>query len=164
MKTTAPTLAMGLTLLIGVAFWSAGQPTVGQEKPQEKSMMKKLTPVLIVDEIEPCLSFWVDRLDFQKSAEVPEGNKLGFVILEKDNVQVMYQSCASLAKDVPAFANLKLTPSTFLYIEVEKLDPIMEKLKGAPVAVPERKTFYGAREFGVREPGGNHVLFAEFQR
>ena len=41
---------------------------------------------------------------------------------------------------------------------------VLPFLARAPVAVPERKTFYGAREFGVREPGGNHVLFAEFQR
>ncbi len=127
-------------------------------------MMKKLTPVLVVEEIEPCLKFWVDRLGFQKTAEVPEGSKLGFVILAKDNVEIMYQSRASVNKDVPAFAGLKLSPSTFLYIEVEKLDPILERLKGAEVEVPERKTFYGAREIGVREPGGNHVLFAEFQR
>lgn len=127
-------------------------------------MMKKLTPVLLVEEIEPCLPFWVERLGFQKTAEVPEGSKLGFVILAKDNVQIMYQSHASVAKDVPQFASLKLTPSTFLYIEVDKLDPVLEKLKGIEVEVPERKTFYGAREVGVREPGGNHVTFAEFQR
>lgn len=127
-------------------------------------MMKKLTPVLLVEHIEPCLPFWVDRLGFQKTAEVPEGDKLGFVILTKDNVEIMYQTQASAVKDVPAFANLKLTPSTFLYIEVEKLDPIIESLRGVEVEVPVRKTFYGAREIGVREPGGNHVMFAEFQR
>ncbi len=50
--------------------------------------MKKLTPVLLVEEIEPCLAFWVERLGFQKVTEVPEGNKLGFVILVKDCVTV----------------------------------------------------------------------------
>ena len=155
---------LALPLLLGAALATGGPPAAHQEKPQEKAMMKKLTPVLIVDEIEPCLPFWVERLGFQKTAEVPEGNKLGFVILRRDNVEVMYQIRASIAKDVPAFASLKLTPSTFLYIEVEKLDPLLEKLKGAPVEIPERKTFYGAREFGVREPGGNHILFAEFER
>ena len=29
--------------------------------------MRKLTPVLLVEEIEPCLSFWTDRLGFEKS-------------------------------------------------------------------------------------------------
>ncbi|MDQ1473418.1 MAG: hypothetical protein QOJ99_4898 [Bryobacterales bacterium] len=35
----------------------------------------KLTPVLIVDEIEKSLLFWVDRIGFTKTAEMPEGDK-----------------------------------------------------------------------------------------
>jgi len=54
--------------------------------------MKKLTPVIIVDQIEPCLPFWIERLGFIKTAEVPEGDKLGFVILVKGNVEIMYQT------------------------------------------------------------------------
>jgi len=45
--------------------------------------MKKLTPILVVEEIEPSLSFWVDRMGFEKTAEVPEADKLGFVILAR---------------------------------------------------------------------------------
>jgi len=44
----------------------------------------KITPVLVVEEIEPCLPFWVDRLGFQNVAQVPEGDSLGFVILVRD--------------------------------------------------------------------------------
>ena len=29
------------------------------------------------------------------------------------------------------------------------------------VVVPRRQTFYGADEIGVREPGGNLVMFAQ---
>ncbi len=124
--------------------------------------MKKLTPVLIVDRIEPCLGFWVDRLGFARTVEVPEGDHLGFVILAKGGVEIMYQTRASVAADVPSFANLPFAPSTFLYIEVEALDPVMTQLRGIPVAIPERRTFYGAREFCVCEPAGNHITFAEY--
>ncbi|MGH7635196.1 MAG: hypothetical protein ACRENC_15780, partial [Gemmatimonadaceae bacterium] len=62
--------------------------------------VQKLTPVLVVDAIEPCLSFWVDRLGFEKTVEVPEGNALGFVILVKDGIEVMYQSRESVRNDV----------------------------------------------------------------
>lgn len=126
-------------------------------------MMKKLTPVLVVEHIEPCLPFWISRLGFEKTAEVPDGDKLGFVILKKGNVEVMYQSQASVAKDVPALAGESHRPSTGLYIEVEKLDPVVKALEGVEVVVPVRETFYGAREIGVREPGGSLVMFAEFK-
>src|SRR5438876_348213 len=52
----------------------------GQQKPSRRMpTMKKLTPVIIVEQIEPCLPSWLDRLGLQKTAEVPEGDKLGFV-------------------------------------------------------------------------------------
>ena len=44
----------------------------------------KITPILVVEEIEPSLKFWVDKLGFAKTVEVPEGDKLGFVILQKE--------------------------------------------------------------------------------
>ena len=124
--------------------------------------MKKLTPVIPVEEIEPCLPFWVERLGFARTVEVPEGEKLGFVILARDGIEVMYQSRASLAKDVPALAQGELRSRTALFVEVTGLDEIIAKLKGVEIVVPERKTFYGSREMGVREPGGSVVMFAEF--
>lgn len=123
--------------------------------------LKKLTPVLFVEKIEPCLAFWVERLGFRKMAEVPENGTLGFVLLERDGVSVMLQSRASVAKDVPALAR---EPSrSFLYIEVTSLDKLLAQLEGADVVVPVRETFYGAREIGVRDPAGNVITFAQFK-
>ncbi|MGH6782478.1 MAG: hypothetical protein ACREB5_10280 [Sphingomonadaceae bacterium] len=123
--------------------------------------MKKLTPVLFVEAIEPCLLFWTERLGFAKTVEVPEGDKLGFVILVKDSVEVMYQTYASAEKDIPGLVRKPIVPGTFLYVEVTGLDDIKQRLAGVKLEVPERKTFYGAREIGVREPGGSLILFAE---
>lgn len=119
--------------------------------------VKKLSPVLFVEAIEPCLGFWTG-LGFEKVVEVPEGDRLGFIILVKDGVEVMYQSRASLRKDVPALADSP--SSSALYIEVDNLDEVARKIGGAPVVIPRRKTFYGAEEIGVREPAGNLVTFA----
>lgn len=120
----------------------------------------KLSPVLIVPAIEPCLPFWVDRLGFSKAVEVSEGDNLGFVIVAKDGVEVMYQSVESVRKDVPALAKTPMG-GTSLYIEVDDIIAIERAVKGVEVVVPRRKTFYGADEIGVREPGGNAVIFAQ---
>lgn len=123
--------------------------------------VKRLTPVLMVDAIEPCLAFWVDKLGFVKSIEVPHEGHLGFVVLERDDVQVMYQTKASVAADVPAAAQSPQRGS-FLYIEVDDLDTVVGALKAVTPVMPRRKTFYGADELIVREPGGNVVTFAQF--
>ena len=63
--------------------------------------VKRITPVLLVKEIEPVVPFWVDRLGFAKTIEVPDGNKLGFVTFQKGTAEVMYQTYASVEKDAP---------------------------------------------------------------
>ncbi len=55
----------------------------------EVKPVKRLTPILVVEEIEPCLNLWVDRLGFEKTMEVPEGDKLGFVGLVRDGKEIM---------------------------------------------------------------------------
>lgn len=122
--------------------------------------LNKLSPVLVVDAIEPCLSFWVDRLGFTRIAEVPDGDRLGFVILQKDGIEVMYQSRASVRKDIPALADAPAGGTT-LYIVVADVAAVERAVKGADIVVPRRKTFYGADEIGVREPGGNAVIFGQ---
>ena len=122
-------------------------------------IVQKITPVLMVEAIEPCLAFW-ERLGFQNVAQVPHGDRLGFVILVKDDVEIMYQSRASVAEDVRSLASAPMGGS-MLFIEVTDLDAVTALLADAPVTFPRRTTFYGMHEIGVREPGGNAVTFAE---
>jgi len=120
----------------------------------------KITPILLVDEIEPSLKFWVDKLGFEKTVEVPEGDKLAFVILQKDGTEVMLQSRESVRKDVGDAAGALLELGASLYIEVDDFGDALKRVKGAEVLVPERVTFYGMREIFVREPGRHVVGFA----
>jgi hypothetical protein len=118
----------------------------------------KITPVLVVESIEKSLPFWVDRMGFEKGTEVPEGDTIGFVILTRGGVELMLQSVDSVRKDAPQFADTPGTAS--LFIEVDDFDDTRRRLAGYPVALGERTTFYGMKEVGVREPGGNIVIFA----
>jgi uncharacterized glyoxalase superfamily protein PhnB len=124
--------------------------------------VKKITPVLLVDEVEPCVRFWKERLGFEVAIEVPEGDKIGFVSLQKGGVELMYQSYASVEKDGSFSARRYAKGPSFLYIEVDSLDEVIASTKGAKVVMPERKTFYGAREIGVEDPAGHSLTFAQF--
>src|SRR6202171_1645902 len=97
-----------MLLLLTVATTSFAQKKSNQGEP----VMKKLTPVISVDQIEPSLPFWIERLGFQKTAEVPEKDKLGFVILIKGSVEVMYQTRASVAKDLGTAVGLNIHPAS----------------------------------------------------
>ena len=121
----------------------------------------KLTPVLIVEQIEKSLPFWVDRMGFEKTVEVPEGDRAGFVILVREGAELMMQTVESVRKDVAAFApEGPVTKGCGMFIEVADFGDVCKRLEGYPIALPERVTFYGMREIGVSEPSGHTVIFA----
>ena len=119
----------------------------------------KITAVLLVDEIEKSLPFWVERMGFEKTVEVPEGGHLGFVILVRDGAELMLQTIASARKDAPVLVPEGSSRAS-LFIEVEDFADVLKRLDGYPVALAERTTFYGMREIGVIEPSGHNVIFA----
>jgi len=121
--------------------------------------MRKLTPNLIVDRIEDCLPFYVDRLGFTKTVEVPDGDRLGFVILNLGPIELMLQSRASVQGDVAAIADGPYR--SVLYCEVADLAPLRSALSMTPHVVPERTTSYGAKEIIVTDPAGNIVFFGQ---
>ena len=120
----------------------------------------KITPVLIINEIETALPFWVDRLGFEKTVEVPDSNKLGFVILTRNGAELMLQTAASVAKDAPQFAPASQSNQTALFVEVDDFEDLLKRLEDYPIAMPERIAFYGMREIGVFDPNGHAVVFA----
>lgn len=120
----------------------------------------KITPVLIVEEIEKSLPFWIDRMGFVKTVDVPQGDRLGFVILVRDGTELMLQTIESVSKETPQFVPKSGPGNVGLFVEVEDFADVLKRLDGYPVALPERTTFYGMREIGVFEPGGHTVIFA----
>lgn len=127
-------------------------------------MIRKSTPVLFVDAIEPSLPFWQERLGFTRGVEVPDGERLGFAILTNGAVEVMYQSVAMLRQDSAAHALEFDGDKSFLFVEVDDIAALARALDGCEIVMPRRETFYGSIEIGYREPGGHFVTFAQFKR
>ena len=125
--------------------------------------LNQLTPVLIVDAVEPGLAFWVDRLGFTAENQVPgPDGKLIFASAKAGGIEVMYQTKASVIADAPATAKDLDGHSIALFITVDDLTAVEQAVAGAPVVKARHKTFYGSEELYVKEPGGHTVGFAQF--
>ena len=124
--------------------------------------LEHLTPVLVVDAVEPCVRYWADRLGFTVENQVPgPDGTLVFASVKSGNVEIMYQTRASVIAERPdADAELR-GHSTVLFIVVNNLDEVEKAVAGAPVVKPRHNTFYGSVELYVKEPGGNTVGFAQ---
>jgi uncharacterized glyoxalase superfamily protein PhnB len=127
----------------------------------KRAEVKKVTPILFAEEIEPCIRFWTEQMGFQKTIEVPDGEKVGFVLLEKNGIELMYQNFASVDKDNAATGVAVRKGPSFLYIEVADLDAALEATKGEEMMMPVRTTFYQSKEFGIKDPVGHHLIFAQ---
>ena len=126
--------------------------------------LKQLTPVMVVERVEPCIEFWVDRLGFTVRNSVPaEDGSLIFASADRDGIEVMYQTRASVVADAPALARELTGHSVTLFITVDNIEEVERAMAGAPVLKPRHDTFYGSTELYVREPGGNAVGFAQFK-
>src|SRR5947209_15429091 len=104
--------------------------------------VKHLTPVLIVDAVEPCIRFWTD-LGFKVENQVPGPNgTLMFASAKKGDVEVMYQTRASVVADNPSIGKELDGHSIALFIAVANLDDVERAVAGAPVVKARHKTFY----------------------
>lgn len=121
-----------------------------------------LSPVLIVDRVEPSMTFWVNRFGFTAENQVPgPDGSLVFASVKKGNLELMYQARASVEADEPGGA-AALAARSVLFVTVADLNNVESALADVPVVKPRHTTFYGSTELYVREPGGHVVGFAQF--
>ena len=155
---THPTFLLFAATLLATPLFAA----MPDATPQNAASVKKITSILYADQVEPCVKLWVERMGFEVTAQVPDGDKLAFAIVQKGNVELMYQSYASAAKDSvsEALKSHKIGAS-FLYVEVDDLDKTLAAMKGVNLLHPIHTTFYGMREFIVSDPAGHVVIFAQ---
>jgi hypothetical protein len=156
-------------LIVAAATVAAGASSLSSKEEQkmtkDRRFVQHLAPVLIVDAVEPCVKFWVERLGFTAANEVrdPSG-RLVFASVQSDAVEVMYQTKASVVAEAPDRAGELSGHSTALFFTVDDLAAVEHALADAPVVKPRHKTAYGSTEIYVREPGGNIVGFAQMGR
>jgi uncharacterized glyoxalase superfamily protein PhnB len=145
------------TILLTIAL-------AAQMAAQENTMtVKRLTPNLYTDDVASCAKFWVERMHFEKTIEVPDGDKLAFAALQKGGIELMYGSYQSLEKEADVAKVFKRGTGT-LFVEVDDLDAVVAAMKGVPMVAPVHKTFYGSTEFTVQDPAGHLVTFAQFAK
>jgi len=152
-------------LLSAITFISLIAVTVSAQRSAAKetsNMINRSTPIFHVRSVEPSIKFWTERFGFKLTIEVPEGDHIGFAALENGSVELMYQTYQGMKTD-PAnpLAGEVEKGLSFIFIEVNDINSIIGKLKGAEMVQGLHETFYGSKEVIVKEPGGHFVIFSQ---
>ena len=125
--------------------------------------VSRATPVLFVDRVEPTRDF-LKKVGFEIVVEIPEDDRLGFSLLQKDGVQVMVETRGNTREPAALQALSKESRRAVVFIEVDDVAGVIAALGGAKVVVERHTTFYDSDELTYEEPGGNLVTFAQFKR
>jgi lactoylglutathione lyase len=125
-------------------------------------VFKKLTPNLLVANVERSLAFYVGTLGFERGMTVPDASPLAFASVTSGVVEIFLNDAAGAVKEYPAFAGKAIGATGTLFIEVEGVDALHDRLKPAvKIVMPIETKFYGVREFAIEDPDGYIITFAE---
>ena len=125
-------------------------------------MLKKLTPNLMVENVARTLAFYRDTLGFEIVTTLPEQEPFDFAIVQRDGVELMFQSRPSLSENVPALTGSPIGASQTFYIDVTGIRDLYESLREkVEIVVDFHTTFYGTQEFYFRDINGYILSFSE---
>jgi lactoylglutathione lyase len=126
------------------------------------SSFKKLTPNLLVANVERSLAFYEGVLGFERGFTVPEQSPFAFASVTGGPVEIFFNDAAGAIKEYPGFGGKPIGATGTMYIEVEGVDALHDRLKPAvPIVMPLLTQFYGMREFAIEDPDGYVITFAQ---
>ncbi len=126
------------------------------------TQMKNLTPNLMVEDVNQTVDFYKNVLGFDLIATVPETGQFNWAMMKQGGVEMQFQLRASLAEEIPAFKDRLIGGALTLYIGVEGIEELHERLKDKVTIVQAmHTTFYGMQEFALQDNNGFVISFAE---
>ena len=125
----------------------------------------KLTPNLLVADVERSLAFYTNVLGFERGFTVPEQPPFVFGSVVSGPIEIFFNERETAAKEYPAFAGKPLGISGTMFIELKGhgvIEPLHDRLKVAgAIVMPLVTQWYGMKEFAIADPDGYVITFAE---
>jgi lactoylglutathione lyase len=129
---------------------------------EKKIKLTSLSPNVIVDDVNKTVDYYQSKIGFTLIASVPEKGTYNWAMMTRDGVTLMFQSLESLKEDMPSLKIKEKGSLGTFFIEMEGVDELYKSLKGkADIALEMRTTFYGKKEFGIKDLNGYFLVFAE---
>lgn len=132
---------------------------------KEKTMkFNKVTPNLIVADMEKSLAFYRDVLGFSVSQSVPDKAPFIFAWMNRGGADIFLNQHMPPQPGQPdLFAGKQIGGTLSMYMAMEGVEELAKTVEshGVKIAIPLHTEFYGMKEFAVFDPDGYLLIFAE---
>ena len=126
--------------------------------------VQKLTPNLIVADVQRSIDFYRDVLEFAVTQTVPEQGPFVFAIVQRGGVEVFLNAPEPARAEYPALAGREIGGTLTLFMHVKGVRAAHEQLQNrVAVVMPLEKKWYGVTEFAFTDPDGYVITFAEVE-
>jgi uncharacterized glyoxalase superfamily protein PhnB len=124
---------------------------------------QKLTPNLVVNDVEASLNFYQAVLGFERGMTVPEQPPFVFGSVTSGSVEIFFNNKKAVGEDYPPLAAGPIGGTLTQFVEVEGIEELLGRIQksGAKIVMPLRTQFYGMREFAFEDPEGWILTIAE---
>ncbi len=163
-------------LFLLIALWmvsiaGCGTSPISHEKEANR-MFTKLTPNLMVPDVNKTVEYYHDVLGFDFIMGVPPDSQeiaskfdaakpLAFAFVQRDNVQLMLQSQESFVSEISAARGKAVGATATFYVEVSDAQELYNKIQDrATIISRPHGTFYGKEEFSIQDCNGYIFCFA----
>ncbi len=123
----------------------------------------RLTPNLVVRDVEQSIRFYCDVLDFELDQHVPEKPPFVFASVRGGGIEIFLNQYETAVEEYPAFGNVPIGGTLTLYLAMQGVDDLYSEIRssGTRIVMPIETKFYGVREFAVADPDGYIITLAE---
>lgn len=124
--------------------------------------LRKLTPNLVVSNVERSVAFYRDVLGFAVEASVPDAAPFVFAWMKRGSVDLFLNAPEAAIEEYPAFKDRPIGGTLTLFFETAGIREAYAALEGkVKVVMPLEVKWYGMTEFAFEDPDGYLITFAE---
>ncbi len=122
----------------------------------------KLTPNLIVSNVEQSMAFYRDVLGFTIVTTVPDAPPYVFAIATSGPTEVFFNAPEAAYAEYPAFKQMPIGGTLTLFFEVTEIETAYAALASkVRMVMPLEKKWYGMTEFAFLDPDGYMITYAQ---
>jgi len=126
--------------------------------------LQKLTPNLIVANVQRSIDFYRDVLEFTVTQTVPDQGPFVFAIVQRGGVEMFLNAPEPAHAEYPLLADRPLGGTLTLFMHVKGIRDAHTQLQSrVNVVMPLEKKWYGVTEFAFTDPDGYVITFAEVE-